>query len=70
MKRIALTLGDRHGIGPELVARRLADQAPEGSLIIVLGDSWVLARGACIAGQGTARGDGLSAAINLTARLA
>ena len=50
MKRIALTLGDRYGVGPELVARRLAEAPPNGDMFLVLGDPQVLARGARTAG--------------------
>lgn len=50
MKRIALTLGDRYGVGPELVARRLSEPPPVGAVFVVLGDPDVLARGARIAG--------------------
>jgi 4-hydroxythreonine-4-phosphate dehydrogenase len=50
MKRIALTLGDRYGVGPELVARRLAQPAPADAVFVVLADPPVLARGADVAG--------------------
>jgi len=50
MKRIALTLGDRYGVGPELIARRLATPAPTGVVFVTIGDPQVLARGAAVAG--------------------
>ncbi len=51
--RVALTLGDPTGIGPELVARLLADAtATEAAEIHVIGDGGELRRGARIAGVG------------------
>ncbi|MCB1742084.1 MAG: 4-hydroxythreonine-4-phosphate dehydrogenase PdxA [Gammaproteobacteria bacterium] len=48
--RIALALGDPSGIGPELVARLLADdEVRERAGIVVIGDDWALRRGAEIA---------------------
>ena len=49
--RVTLLLGDRNGIGPELIARLLADPATaEAATLEVLGDPEVLAKGAKDAG--------------------
>ena len=51
MPRITLLLGDRNGIGPELVAKFLArPKNYEGEEVEVLGDPAVLADGAEVAG--------------------
>lgn len=56
VKRIVLTMGDRYGVGPELVARVAArwqvvpDQDGEACLPLVLGDRAVFERGCEIAG--------------------
>ncbi len=49
--RIALLIGDRYGVGPEIAARRLAaiDHLPDVE-IVVFGDRRVLARGAASCG--------------------
>lgn len=47
---IALTLGDRYGVGPELVAALLADRADAARPLVVVGDRAVLAMGARSAG--------------------
>ncbi len=45
--RLALILGDRYGVGPEIMARQLADEAslPDCDLVVI-GDKRVLERGA------------------------
>lgn len=56
--RLALLLGDPSGIGPEIVARVLAESAPPGKStahfsgvnIVVIGDPWLLQWGADCAG--------------------
>lgn len=50
-KRVAIVLGDRYGVGPEIVARTLSrpDDLPDTD-IIVLGDRRVLERGAVSSG--------------------
>jgi 4-hydroxythreonine-4-phosphate dehydrogenase len=51
MKPIAISLGDPAGIGPEIVARALAER-PDAELL-VFGDTGVLARAAAAAGVPT-----------------
>lgn len=49
--RIALTLGDPCGIGPELIARLLADEDTRRQAdIILIGDAWVREAGERVAG--------------------
>ena len=53
--RLTLLLGDRNGIGPELVAKVLADDAiAQAAELEILGDPAVLAEGQAIAGQAPA----------------
>ena len=52
--RIALVLGDPAGIGPELVARLLADPASRQADLLLIADRAELERGMDIAGQRTA----------------
>lgn len=48
--RVALLLGDPCGIGPEIVARLLADGLEtEGGGMVLIGDAWVLGWGAQVA---------------------
>jgi len=47
---LGLLLGDRNGVGPEIVARLLADEAESQARAVVIGDPHVLARGCEIAG--------------------
>ena len=48
---VAVTLGDASGIGPELVAKLLADpRARAAAQIVVVGDAWTLQDGERIAG--------------------
>jgi 4-hydroxy-L-threonine phosphate dehydrogenase PdxA len=49
-KSVALTMGDRYGVGPELVARLLADW-PAGEVVtpVLFGDPEVFARGCAVA---------------------
>ncbi len=50
--RLTLLLGDRNGIGPELVAKVLADDAiAQGAELEILGDPAVLAEGQAIIGR-------------------
>ena len=52
---VAVTLGDASGIGPELVAKLLSrPQVLDVARILLVGDSWVLARGQQIAGTSIA----------------
>ncbi len=53
-KVLALTLGDRYGVGPELVARLLAAPPPELCHIVVVGDERVLKQGGRAVGVDTA----------------
>ena len=46
---LGLLLGDRNGIGPEIVARLLADEADQLARAVVIGDPCVLARGCEVA---------------------
>jgi len=48
---IALMLGDRNGVGPELVAGLLADRTAANRPLVVVGDRAVLAAGARSAGE-------------------
>ncbi len=50
--RIGLLLGDRYGIGPELVAKLISNPPKLSSQVIVVGDTDVLAQGLEIAGGG------------------
>jgi 4-hydroxythreonine-4-phosphate dehydrogenase len=51
VKRIAVVMGDRYGVGPELVAGLLArGPLPADTALVVLGDRAVLDRGAASAG--------------------
>lgn len=45
MSLLALTLGDRYGVGPEIVARLLEDLPEFGTRIVVVGDRDVFERG-------------------------
>ena len=45
MSLLALTLGDRYGVGPEIVARLLEDLPELGTRIVVVGDQDVFERG-------------------------
>ncbi len=47
---IALMLGDRYGVGPELVAALLANRPEPSRKLVVVGDRSVLAQGATSAG--------------------
>lgn len=50
-KVLALTMGDRYGIGPELVARMIDEPPVEASVaLVVIGDPLVLEHGCAIAG--------------------
>ena len=51
--RIALVLGDPAGIGPELVARLLADPASSAADLLLIADRAELERGMDVAGQRT-----------------
>ncbi|HET7838736.1 MAG TPA: 4-hydroxythreonine-4-phosphate dehydrogenase PdxA [Rectinemataceae bacterium] len=53
--RIALTMGDPAGIGPEIVARALADRALRGTArFVVYGDARVMERAVALTGAGLA----------------
>ncbi len=53
--RIAIVLGDPAGIGPELIARLLVeDEVRSAARTVVLGDPWLLERGAATAGVAVA----------------
>ena len=55
--RVTLLLGDRNGIGPELIARLLAEESTyEGATIEVFGDPAVLEQGIEVAGLAADRG--------------
>lgn len=59
--RIALLLGDRNGVGPELAAGYLAaGERPPGTRLVVIGDARVLAAGARSAGVELKPGAGWS----------
>ena len=73
--RIAITLGDPRGIGPEIVARALADPIPAEVTVLGAEDqiAWVpaarrLSVGAWGAGSGERAGDGAAAERNRAAR--
>src|SRR6478672_8712265 len=53
MKRLAVMLGDRYGVGPELVARLVSSfQLPTGVAGVIVGDPSVWAAGRAVSGAG------------------
>ena len=53
MKRLAVMLGDRYGVGPELVARLVSSfQLPNDVAGVIVGDPSVWAAGRAVSGAG------------------